>query len=93
MLRLEQFVNKKHPELKVTFYVSSRNDFVHMSIDQLLFGFTNYSSVIAEINSFLKENLDNKFLVNYPYLIRTVKWKYDYIVAKERKASRNESRK
>ena len=90
---MEQFINKKFPELRVGFYFSRRSDFGHMGIDQPLFRFANYSSVIADINFFFKENLDNKFLVNYPYLIPTVKWKYNYIVAKIRKASRNESSK
>ena len=34
---------------------------------------------------FLKENLSNRFSVNYPYLIPTVKWKYNYIILKKKK--------
>ena len=34
---------------------------------------------------FVKENLSNKFSVNYPYLIPTVKWKYNYITSKKKK--------
>ena len=72
ILKLEKVINRKFPDLKSGFYISRRNDFVHMGLDQLLFCLTNYANIISEINFFFKENLNNEFLVNYPYLYPTV---------------------
>ena len=84
IVKLEQHRSKKFPELKAAFYVSRRNNFVHMGIDEPLFKFKNHTEIIAEI-IFFKKNLKDKFIVTYPYLIHTAKWKYDYIVSKKKR--------
>ena len=83
--KLEYHINKTFTDITVGFCISKRNNFVHLGIDESRLGVKNYANIIAEINFFFQENLSNKFLVNYPYSIPTVKWKFDYIVAKKRK--------
>lgn len=65
IIKLKQHIHKNFPELKAGFYISRRSSYVHMGIDEPLFSFTN--------KCLFKENLSNKFLVNYPYLIPRVK--------------------
>ena len=51
-----------------------------MNRDIALFSLKNCSEIIAEVNYFLCKNLDQRFKLNYPSLISTVKWKFDYII-------------
>ena len=85
ILKLEKEKKEKLPELNAGFYVSKRNNCVHMGLDNSIFSYPNYANIIAQINKFFKENLDDKFVVNYPQLIHTAKWKFDYIVSRKKK--------
>ena len=60
IVKSELVINRNFSQLKSGFYISRRNDFVHMGLDQPLFFLTSYANIIAEINFFFKENLDNK---------------------------------
>ena len=51
----------------------------------LFFSYLNYANIIEQINEFFDEHLAKKFNVNYPQLIHTAKWKFDYIVARKKK--------
>lgn len=53
IIKSEQQMSKKFPELKAGFYVSRRNIFLHMRIGEPLFSFKNYTN-IAELNLFLR---------------------------------------
>ena len=37
--------------------------------------------LLKEVTLFLDENIPNKFTDNFPRLIHSTKWKFDYIVA------------
>ena len=52
IVKLALVINRKFPELKSWFYISRRNYFVHMGLDQPLFCLTNYANIVAEINFF-----------------------------------------
>ena len=56
-----------------------------MGLDVALFSLRNYHEIIADINHFLSKNLDNRFLVNYLRLIRTVKWKFGYTICPKKR--------
>ena len=71
------------------FYVSKRNNCVHMGLDNSIFSYLNYAYIIAQINKYFKENLADKFVVNYPQLTHTAKWKFDYIVSRKKKLVTN----
>ena len=82
---MEKEKKEKLPELNAGFYVSERNNCVRKRLDNSIFSYPNYANIIAQINKFFKENLADKFVVNYPQLIHTAKWKFDYIVSKKKK--------
>ena len=83
ILKQEKEMKVKFPELNAAFYVSRRNNCVHMGLDNSVFSYTNYVNIITQINKFFTEHLAEKFDVNQ--LIHTAKWKFDYIVSRKKK--------
>ena len=81
ILNLEKDIDNKFPEYKAKFYVNRRNSCIHMGLDQAIFAFLNFKQVITEIDVLLNEHLPKKFISDYPKLIHSTKWKFDYIVA------------
>ena len=55
-----------------------------MGLDNSIFGFTNFKKLLVEVDLFLKEHLPNKFVSNFPQLMHSTKWKYDYILASKK---------
>ena len=51
-----------------------------MGLDSSIFSYPNYANIIAQIDKVFKENL-----LNYPQLIHTAKWKFDYIISRKKK--------
>ena len=76
---------KKFPELNdgVGFYLIRRSKFVYMGLDSPLHSLKNYPDLIEEINKVLA--MESGFELVYTQLVLTVKWKYDYIIAKKLK--------
>ena len=81
---LEKHLNSLFPNLNIRFYVSRRSKYVHMSLDCALFTLKDYSGIIAEIKDFMFDKLDKRFSFCFLQLVRTVKWKYDYILFKKK---------
>ena len=52
-----------------------------MGLDLPLYSIKNYPNLIEEINKCLAADLG--FELAYPQVVLTVKWKYDYIIAKK----------
>ena len=46
-----------------------------------IFSYTNFKKLLEEVDLFLNEHLPNKFISNFPKLIHSTKWKFDYILA------------
>ena len=86
--KMEKEFKVKFPELDVAFYISKRNMCIHMGLDWSIFSYGNYGQMIAQINVFFSQNLRAKFIVNFPQLIHTTKWKYDYIICRKKKVNR-----
>ena len=74
---------KKFPELNdgVGFYLSRKSKFVHIGLDSPLYSMKNYPDLIEEINKV--SAMESGFELVYPQLLLTIKWKYDYIIAKK----------
>ena len=51
----------------------------------LFFSYLNYANITEQINKFFDEHVAEKLNVNYPQLIHTTKWKFDYIVVRKKK--------
>ena len=73
ILKLEKHIQNKFPEYKVKFYSNRRNYCIHMGLDKAIFAFSNFRELFKEVTLFLDEN--------FPRLIHSTKWKFDYIVA------------
>ena len=84
---LENDFKKKFPELNAAFYSSRRNMCVHMGLDEAIFAYSNFNKIINELNNFFDEHLTEKFKTNYPQLIHSSKWKFDYIIARKKFSS------
>ena len=82
--RLEKHVNVKFPEYQAKFYSNRRNFYIHMGLDNSLFGYENFKKLLEEVENFLNEHLPNKFISIFPpKLIYSTKWKHDYIISKK----------
>ena len=81
ILKLEKHIQNKFPEHEVKFYSNRRNYCIHMGLDKAIFAFSNFRELLKEVTLFLDENIPNKFTDNFPRLIHSTKWKFDYIVA------------
>ena len=71
ILKLEKEMKDKFAELKAGLYVCKGNNCLHTGLDNSIFSCPNHANIIAQINKFFKENLTDKFVVNYLQLIHT----------------------
>ena len=53
---MEKEFKVKFPELNAAFYISKRNMFIHMGLDQCIFSYNNYAQIIAQIIYFSVKN-------------------------------------
>ena len=54
-----------------------------MGLDKATFAYLNFNQIIEKINDFFDEYLVEKFETNYPKLIQSSKWKFDYIIGRK----------
>ena len=52
-----------------------------MGLDKAIFAYSNLQDLMKQINLFLDKHIPNKFSGNFPRLIHSTKWKFDYIVS------------
>ena len=84
---LQNHLNNKFPELRASFYVSRRNENIHMGIYIALFSLIKHDQVIDEIKNFRINGYDieEHFKFVFPLHIGCTRWKYDYIVMKRKR--------
>ena len=84
---LQNYLNNKFPELKASFYVSKRNESIHMGLDIALFSLLKHDQVMEEIKNFRINGYDTEehFKSVFPLHIGCTRWKYDYIVMKRKR--------
>ena len=85
IIKLEKDFKTKFPEVKAAFYSSRRNMCVHMGLDKAIFAYSNFKQIIEQMNKFFDDHLVARFEMNYPQLIHSTKWKFDYIVARKKR--------
>ena len=83
---LEQNLNEKFPEFKVSLYVSRKKENIHMGLDVPLFSLVRHDQLIKEIKTFkmFSYSIEKHFKVVFPQQIRCTKWKFDYIFMKKK---------
>ena len=80
LILLNGELKKDFPELDFGFYVSRRNRYVHMGSDVALHRIPDYQKITDKIKLlWYQKKEDDKFTFCDPYLIASMKWKYDYI--------------
>ena len=84
VIQLEKHINLKLPEYHAEFYSNKRNFYIHIGLDNSIFGFTNFKQLLEEVDLFLNEHLPKKIVSNFLKLIHSAKWKFDYIVASKK---------
>ena len=88
-MKLEKAFKVKFPEINAAFYSSRRNMCLHMGLDKAIFSYSDFKQIIEQINKYFDEHLVGKFETNYPQLIHSAKWKFDYIEKKCQKRKEN----
>ena len=83
-LVLKSTLNEKYPNLKVDFYVSRQNRYVHMGLDQPLHSISYFQKLLMIWRVFGQQENIMAALFFYPELIHSVKWKYDHLIIKKR---------
>ena len=79
VIQLEKHINQKFPEYNAKFYSDRRNFYIHMGLDNSIFGYENFKQLLQEIDLFINEHLPEKFIFSsIPKLIHSTKWKFDY---------------
>ena len=73
LIQLEKHVLLKFPEYNAKFYSKRRNFYIHVALDNSIFGFTNFKKLVEEVDLVLDEHLPNKFLSNFRKLIHSTK--------------------
>ena len=53
---MEKTMKEKYPEFNAGFYVSRRNNCIHMGLDNSIFSYLSYANIIEEINKFFDEH-------------------------------------
>ena len=70
VIQLEKHINIKFPEYNTKFYSNTRNFYIHMALDDSVFGYSNFKQLLEEIDLFINEDLPKKFISNnFPNLI------------------------
>ena len=83
VIQLGKHIDLKFPEHHAKFSLNRRNFYIHMRLDNSILGYTNFKKLL-EVDLFLNEHLPNKFISNFPKLIHSTTWKFDYIVASKK---------
>ena len=58
---------------------------VHMGLDKAISGYSFFEDITNKIKDFFDAHLAGKLVVNFPQLIYSAKWKFDYIIARKKR--------
>ena len=79
--KLERLLSEKYPHIDFKFFISRRKRYLRLGLEKALLSYPEYAQILKDIEKFYNGNRNNEFeLVIPPILVRTVKWKFDYIL-------------
>ena len=86
IIKLEAFLKEKYPFIDASFYCSRRKKIAHLGLKKALQDYRDYMKFIKDIRIFffLTVYRNNKFEFVNPYLNNSVKWKFDYVIFRNR---------
>ena len=78
---LGRLLKEKYPHIEIDFYISRRKRYVHMGLEKALTSYLEYKKILENIENFWLENKNTDFeIAKPPVLVKTVQWKFDYIL-------------
>ena len=85
ILKLEKHMFLKFPEYNAKYFINRRNMLLHVGLDKAIFAYNDFRTFLAEVDNYLKDNLQSRQFEVYsiPQLTNYSKWKFDYIIAKK----------
>ena len=81
IIKLEKHIGIKFPGYETKFYYNWRNSSIHVGLNKAIFAYFNFQDLMKKINLFLDEHVPNNFNDNFPKLIHSTKWKFDYTIS------------
>lgn len=86
--KMEIILKDKFPDINLKeVYYSRRRKHIHFAFDDRLFNFERRKEFLEEVEKLFESYLKKDFeLLNPMKIIHTIKWKFDYIVFRKRKA-------
>ena len=63
VIQLEKHINQKFPEYNAKFYSDRRNFYIHMGLDNSIFGYEDFKQLLQEICLLTNSYLKNLFLI------------------------------
>ena len=57
VIQSEKHINAKFPEYQAKLYSNRRNFFIHMGLDNSIFGYKNFTKVLEEVDCIYQTNL------------------------------------
>ena len=78
---IREGLGEKYPHIEISFFISRKRRYVHMGLEKVLLSYSEHSKIIEDIENFWKRNEQKGFeLLKPPILVKTVKWKFDYLL-------------
>lgn len=81
----------KRFKIDVIIFVSKKKKHVRLSLKKPLFEYSNYKSFKTFIRKYFEERIMfcEPYVLNFPRLNQSIKWRHDYILAIKRKYRKN----
>ena len=80
LVKLEKYLSEKHPQVNFKFYISRRRRYVLMALEKSFVSY-DHKDIITDIEKFwLKHRMQEFEFLNPPLLVKTVRWKFDYLL-------------
>ena len=74
-------MKEKYPYIEIDFYISRRKRYVHIGLEKALISYPEYKKILENTkNYWLKNKSAESEFVKPPILVKTVRWKFDYIL-------------
>ena len=74
-------MKEKYPYSEIDFYISRRKRYVHIGLEKALISYPEYKKILENTENYWLKNKSAEFeFVKPPILVKTVRWKFDYIL-------------
>ena len=79
--KLENVLKEMYPHISIEFYASRRKSYIHMGLEKALLSYPEHNRILKDIEEIWLRYKNSGFEFVKPLqLVRTVRWKFGYIV-------------